>query len=60
MFDFDKNNNNSFWNTGSSSKKDHGWGFGGSKDRREIDEIYGIADREGRSFWDVLSDLLFR
>lgn len=46
-----------FWNSGSD---DEGWGFGGSKENKEIDDICGISEREDKSFWETLSDFFFR
>lgn len=61
MFGFgDDNKNDSFWNFGGFGSHDEGWGFGGNKRDKEIEEIWGIADREGRSFWETLTDFFFR
>ena len=57
LFDNDHNDNSfGFWGTNS----DNGWGFGGKKEDREIQDLWGQGEREGKSFWDVLGDLFFR
>ena len=61
MFGFGNDDKkDSFWNFGNSGSTDNGWGFGGCKNDKEIEDIWGIADREGRNFWDVLTDFFFR
>ena len=61
MFGFgnDKKKDNpwDFWNTGSN---DEGWGFGGSKEKDQIDDLYGLSKREDKSFWEIISDFFFR
>ena len=62
MFGFgnDKKDNNpwNFWN--SSSDDDEGWGFGGSREKDQIDDLCGLSEREDKSFWETLSDFFFR
>ena len=60
MFGFGNDIKNDPWNFWSSGSDDNGWGFGGSKDNEQTDELWGIADCEGKSFWETLSDFFFR
>lgn len=60
MFDFGNNGkNDSFWNFGSSATDDNGWSLGGKKDRKEMEDLWGLAEQEGKSFWELLLDFIF-
>ena len=61
MFGFgnDKKKDN-LWNFWKSNSNDEGWGFGGNKQDEEIEDLWGISEREDKSFWETLTDFFFR
>ncbi len=62
MFGFGNNKKHDnpwdFRNFGSDD--DQGWGFGGSREKDQMDELWGVSEREGKSFWETISDFFFR
>lgn len=60
MFGFGNDKHNSPWDIWGSDSDNNGWGFGSSKDNNETDDLWGISEREEKSFWEVLSDFFFR
>ena len=48
----------SFGNDNNKNNNDF-WGFGGYKRDKEIEDLWGLAERNGKSFWDLLSDVFF-
>ncbi len=61
MFGFGSNNkNDNPWDFWGSNSDDEGWGFGGSQDKQQTDDICGMAERDGKSFWETLTDFFFR
>lgn len=61
MFGFGNDSKkDNLWNFFGSNSDDESWGFGGSKQDKEIEDLWGISEREGKSFWETLTDFFFR
>lgn len=57
MFGFGNEKHDNTWDFWSTSSDDNCWGFSESKENGQVDDLWGISEREGKSFWETLADL---